>query len=155
MKLLFAVWTSFLASRLPCPLNCLSWSKEHVAPKSLFPPVIVNHKDNIIPFPVRLNNARGNRPYTNTINGGYLAYSCAGCPNPGFCRGAAIITKDGVVPPDVFKGPVARSVLKNIENFPKFAEKINEEVLDYDLAIEWDRRYPITTAEHGYRSNSS
>lgn len=153
--LLFAVWTSYLASKLPCPLSSLSWSKEHCLPKSLFPPAIVNRRDNIIPLPVKINNARGNRRYTNKWEDGYLVYSCPSCPHPGFCAGSGVISPNGFVPPDVFKGPVARSVLNSIEHFPKFAEKINDEVLNYDTAIEWDRRYPMTVSERHYRSNSS
>jgi endonuclease I len=59
------------------------------------------------------------------------------------------------MPPDVFKGPIARSVLKNIDKFPSLAKQLDEEVLDYDLAIEWDRRYPMSVQEHDYRSNSN
>ena len=65
------------------------------------------------------------------------------------------MTKEGVVPPDAFKGPIARSVLRSIDKFPKFAEKISNEVLDYDLAIEWDRQFPMSVAEHDHRSNSN
>jgi endonuclease I len=117
--------------------------------------VIANRPTNIIPFPTRLNNARGNKKYTNKWEDGYLVYTCSQCPHPGFCAGAAVISPNGFMPPDVFKGPVARSVLKSIEEYPKFADKISNEVLDYDLAIEWDRRYPLTKEEHSYRSNSS
>ena len=151
----FAVWTSFLASKLPCPLSSLSWSKEHCVPKSLFPRVVTENPDNIIPLPTKINNARGNRPYTNRIDNGYLVYSCNSCPHPGFCPGAAIISERGIVPPDALKGPIARSVLKSIDKYPKFAEKIDREVLDLNIAIDWDRRFPMTTAERNYRSNSS
>jgi hypothetical protein len=152
MKLLFVVWTSFLASKLPCPLESYTWSKEHVLPKSLFPQVMVNNRDNIIPLPTKINNGRGNRKYTNKFQDGHIVYTCTKCPFPGYCRGAAIIGPDGVILPEPFRGPVARSVLRSIEKFPKFAEKISKEVLDYDVAIELDRRYPMSIAEHYYRS---
>jgi endonuclease I len=116
---------------------------------------VVNNPDNIIPFPRRLNNARGNRKYIDKINDGYLVYSCDSCPNPGFCSGAGFISASGFVPPESLKGPVARSVLKGIMKHPKFTEKISDEVLDYDLAIQWDRQYPMSTAEWNYRSNSN
>jgi endonuclease I len=153
--LLFAVWTSFLASKLPCPMNSYTWSKEHCLPKSLFPPVVVNRKHNIIPLPTKINNSRGNRKYTGKWEDGHLVYACKQCPHPGFCAGAGVMSPSGFMPPEVFKGPVARSVLKSIESFPKMAEKISEEVLDYGTAIEWDRRYPESLAERHYRSNSS
>lgn len=153
--LLFAVWTSYLASKLPCPLSSLMWSKEHVLPKSLFPPVIVNKPYNIIPLPTKINNARRSLRYTNKWEDGYLVYACKHCPHPGFCAGAGVISPSGFMPPDVFKGPIARSVLKGIENYPKLTEKISQEVLDYDLAIEWDRRYPESLSERHHRSNSS
>lgn len=156
MKLLFAVWTSFLASRMPCPLGGYSWTKEHVAPKSLFPPIVAKSPENIIPFPAKLNHGRGNRKYTSKWDeDGYLLYACQYCPHPGYCRGAAIVTKDGVVPPDPFKGPIARSVLKTVERFPKYATLLNDDVLDYNTAMEWDRRYPMSKAEEYYRSNSN
>lgn len=151
----FSVWTSYLASRLPCPLSTYTFSREHVLPKSLFPRVITSDPDNIIPMPTKLNNARGNRPFTNKWQDGYLVHGCVGCPHVGFCRGASVIGENGVVPPDAYKGPIARSVLKMIENYPKFSEKISDEVLDYDTAIEWDRRHPMTVTEHDYRSNSN
>jgi endonuclease I len=124
-------------------------------PKSLFPRVVTENPNNIIPLPTKINNARGNRPYTNKIEGGYLVYTCKSCPYPGFCQGAAVMSEKGMVPPNQFKGAIARSVLKGVDKFPAFAEKIQNEVLDLDIAIEWDRRFPMTTEEHDYRSNSS
>lgn len=153
--ILYSVWTSFLASRLPCPISMYSFSKDHVLPKSLFPRVIVEDPQNIIPLPTKINNSRGNRPYTNKWRDGYMVYGCNGCPNAGFCQGAGVMTEKGMMPPKPFKGPIARSVLKMIEKYPKFAEKINDEVLDYNVAREWDRMYPMTVQEHDYRSNSS
>ena len=150
-----AIWTSYLALNLPCPLSTYTFTVEHVLPKSLFPRVVVEDPQNLIPMPKAINNARGNKRYTSKYADGYLVYSCKSCPFPGYCRGAAVMGPDGVVPPDVFKGPIARSTLKMIDKFPKFAEKINDEVLSYDTAIEWDRRYPMTVAEHHHRSNSS
>lgn len=153
--LFYSLWTSYLASKLPCPMSMYSFSREHVLPRSLFPPVVTDRPDNIIPLPSKINNARGNRPYTSKWRDGRLVYACEGCVSAGFCPGAAVVSESGVSPPEPFKGPIARSVLKSIDRFPKFAEKIDSEVLSYDTAIEWDRLYPMSPAEHRYRSNSS
>lgn len=155
MRIAFSLWTAYLASKLPCPLSGYSVSREHVIPKSLFPPVVTNRSQNIIPMPRRLNNIRGNRKYTENWKDGYLVYSCDSCPSPGFCRGAGVVSPEGFVPPESLKGVIARSVLKSIEEFPSFAEKIDSEVLDYNTAIKWDREHPMSIAEQAYRSNSS
>jgi endonuclease I len=116
---------------------------------------VTSNHDNIIPLPSSLNNARGNRKYTNRIDGGYLAYACKSCPTAGFCSGAMVITEEGVVPPDVFKGPIARSVLRSVDKYPQFAKDIDRLVLDLETATEWNRRFPIRLEEAGYRSNCS
>ena len=149
------IWTTYLASRLPCPPSAYSFTREHVLPKSLFPRVVTEKTDNIIPLPSSLNSARGNRKYTNKIYDGYCVYTCKHCPSPGFCPGAMVVTNEGVVPPDVFKGPIARSVLKSIDKFPQFANDIDRIVLDLDVAAEWNQRFPIRLEEASYRSNWS
>lgn len=149
------LWTTYLASTLPCPPPSYTFTREHVLPKSLFPRVVTSNHDNIIPLPSSLNNARGNRKYTNRIDGGYLAYACKSCPTAGFCSGAMVITEEGVVPPDVFKGPIARSVLRSVDKYPQFAKDIDRLVLDLETATEWNRRFPIRLEEAGYRSNCS
>lgn len=58
-----------------------------------------------------------------------------------------MITPEGVLPPDAFKGPIARSVLYSVGVHPKFAETINDQVLDLGTAIKWDSLFPITKAE--------
>lgn len=150
----FALWTSYLALRLPCPLLTSTFSTEHVLPKSRFPRVVVEDPQNLIPLPKALNNARGNRPYTSKHGDGYLVYACKSCPFPGWCAGAAVVSEEGVLPPDPFKGPIARSVLEAIAKYPHLSERISNDVLDYDTAIEWDRRFPMSVQEHSYRSNS-
>lgn len=149
MKLLYisSAFTSWLASRMPCHPIYLTWTKEHVLPKSLFPKVITSDPRNIVPMPKELNQARGNRAFTEQWENGYLKYACKDCPHPGFCRGAAVISPQGVHPPTLFKGIIARSVLHSVGKYPKFAEKINEEVLSLDTAIKWDSMYPMSKAE--------
>lgn len=148
LPITYALWTSYLASKLPCPLSSYTFSKEHVLPSSLFPKTVSNRS--VIPLPRAINNARGRRPYTNVWSDGYAVYSCGSCPHPGWCQGAALVTPNGVVPPDVFKGPIARSVLRSIKEAPGLSQKIVEQVLDYDTAIEWDRRYTMSTAEKAW-----
>jgi endonuclease I len=140
--------TGYLAGHLPCHPLYLTWTREHVIPKS-----IINSKQitedprNIIPMPQNLNQARGNRPYTSEWKDGYLAYSCTTCPHPGFCRASMVVSPKGAHPPDIFKGVIARSVLYSIGQYPKFAPIINDQVLDMETAIKWDSHFPMSKAE--------
>jgi endonuclease I len=158
--IVYSAWTSYLASRLPCPLTSYSFSKEHVVPRSLFPQVVlrkvVDDPRNIIPMPRSLNNARGSLPYTADYLDGFAVYACDKCPMPGYCRGAGIKTPEGFFPPDALKGPVARSVLYSVGRYPFYAHKIDKEVLRIDTAIDWDSRFPMSVPEQAYiESNSS
>lgn len=138
------MYTALLASKLPCPIERYTWTKDHVCPKSLFPRAVTSNPTNIIPMPKRLNHARGNLKFTDKWNGGVIKYACDACPHPGYCRGAGVVSGSGFMPPDVFKGEIARSVLMSIAKYPKMSEKISDEVLDYETAIKWDRLYPAT-----------
>ena len=143
----YSAWTSYLASRLPCPIPSYTFSKDHVAPKSLFPKVVVDDPRNIVPMPTKLNNVRGNRPFTADWQDGYMVYSCKSCPCVGPCRGAAVLSTSGLLPPDTYKGPVARSVLHLVGKYPQYSDKVNEQVLNLDTAIEWDSKFPMSKAE--------
>lgn len=143
-SIFYSAWASYLASRLPCPLSSYSFTKEHIAPKSLFP---ISDARNVIPLPEKLNHARGNRPYTADWQDGRMVYSCKSCPHPGFCRGAGVLSSKGLCPPDPFKGPIARSVLYQMTKYPHLAEKLDKEVLDWKTAIQWDSDFPMTLAE--------
>lgn len=152
----FSAFASWLATRLPCPPSAYYFTKEHIAPRSLFPPVVTEKPHNIIPLPAKLNHARGNRPYTAQWADGYMVYSCKACPTPGFCRGSAVLSSRGVHPPDIYKGVIARSVLKTLYEFPHLKDKLDKEVLDLETAIKWDSMFPMTKEEHAfYISNSS
>lgn len=150
-SILSSVWTSYLASNLPCHPLYVDWTREHVIPKSVLP--ISHNPRNIIPLPKQLNHARGNRPYTQESKDGYVTYACTKCVQPGFCRGSALVTPEGVNPPDTFKGPIARSVLYSAFRYPQFAEEINDKVLNLDTAIEWDSHFPMTEAERKWIEN--
>lgn len=146
--LVTSLWTAYLGSQLPCHPDHMVWSREHVIPKSIIPSKpITENIHNLIPMPKRLNNARGNRPYTDECEDGYIVYACAECPNPGLCRASAVVSRSGVLPPDVFKGPIARSVLHSVGRFPKLHDSINSKVLDLDIAIKWDSQFPMSVQE--------
>lgn len=148
ITLFSSVFTGYLASKLPCHPHYLTWSREHVFPKSIIPNRNVTEDPrNIIPMPNNINHARSNYPYTEMWKGGYLRYSCSNCPHPGFCRASMIISPDGAHPPDVFKGPIARSVLYSVGKHPKLSEVIDSKVLDLNTAIQWDRNFPMSSAE--------
>lgn len=140
------LWTAYLSSRLPCHPSHLTWTREHVIPKSVIPGIAGDPR-NIIPLPREINNARGVLPYTDDFENGVIVRSCHQCPNPGHCIGSAVITPSGVNPPSAFKGPIARSVLYSVAQHPKLTEFIHENILDIDTAIKWDSRYPMSRAE--------
>lgn len=145
------MFTSYLASQVPCHPLYYDWSREHVIPKSLkLPRNVTEHPRNIIPMPLLLNNKRGNRPYTAEFKDGYVAYACTNCPAPHFCSGASVISPSGVHPPTVYKGVIARSVLHSAFNHPTFAKQIGDKVLDLNIAIKWDRMFPESEAEHDW-----
>jgi len=146
----YSAWTSYLASRLPCPLPSYTFTREHVLPKSKFPKIVVEDPRNIIPMPGALNHARGNGPYTAEFADGSLIYGCKSCPVSGWCEGSGALSPSGFTPPNVLKGPIARSVLYSIGTYPEWAQKIDKEVLRYDTAIVWDSRFPMSTAERLY-----
>lgn len=138
------VFTTYLASRLPCHPLYLDWSREHVIPKSIMKSP---GPRNIIPLPKLLNTARGNRPYTDEWKDGYIVHSCSNCPNPGVCAGSSLVSPAGVNPPNVLKGIIARSVLASVHDRPQTIKIINDKVLNVDTAIKWDRQFPMNQQE--------
>jgi endonuclease I len=58
-----------------------------------------------------------------------------------------VMTPEGAHPPDFLKGPIARSVLYSVGEYPKMAELIHNKVLDIDTAIRWDSTFPMSKAE--------
>jgi endonuclease I len=146
----YSAWTSYLASRLPCPLTSYTFTREHVLPKSKFPKVVVEDPRNVVPMPATLNHGRSNAPYSANYKNGAIMYACRSCPHPGWCRGAGVMDWTGFNPPDALKGPIARSVLYSITTYPEWADKIDKEVLRYNTAIYWDSKFPMSTAERLY-----
>lgn len=149
VSILSSLWTGYLASQLPCHPDHLIWTRQHIIPRS-FPlnKQITDSPHNIIPMPQLIKNAREDYPYTNEWQGGQAVYACSNCPNPGFCRAAAVVSASGkIYPPDVLKGPIARSVLHTVNTSPKIAEVIDELVLDLNTAIEWDSKFPMSRQE--------
>ena len=143
-----SAFTGYLASRVPCPLQCYTWSREHVIPKSLrLPRNVTEDPRNIIPMPTRLNNARGSKPFTSAFKDGYVAYACENCPMPHYCGGASVVSPEGVLPPNAYKGVIARSVMYSAFKNPSLAKRIDEEVLDLNTAIKWDRMFPMSESE--------
>lgn len=144
-------WTGYLASRLPCHPSYLTWTREHVIPKSIIADRRVTEDPrNIIPLPANINHARSSLPYSSDADDGSPVYSCTHCIYPGTCRGAGIKTKQGFVPPDAFKGPIARSALTIAFKYPKHAHAIHKQVLDLDTAIKWDSQYPMSKEEEDW-----
>lgn len=137
-SILSSVWTAYVASNFPCHPNYLTWSKDQIVP---------GDPHSAVPMPTRLINARGNQPFTDKWEEGQTLYACSRCPHPGFCKGSALKTSEGINPPDILKGPIARSVLRAIGTNPRQARDIDKMILDLDVAIKWDSKYPMTKAE--------
>lgn len=153
IPILNSLWTSYLASQLPCHPMHTTWSREHVIPTSIIPNRIVTQNPyNLIPLPKRLNNGRGNRPYTNTTNNSefYVVRACDSCPTPGWCPGAACVGDRGVIPSEIFRGPIARSVLRSVGKYPALYDAINSKVLNIDIAIQWNSKYPASVQERNW-----
>lgn len=146
-----AFFAAYLASKLPCHPSYVTWSREHVIPKSILPRNITSDPRNILPLPKHLNNARSNLPYTNEWKDGYLV-RCSNCPNPGFCSGSMIINPSGANPPDAWKGPIARSVLYSVARYPHISDTVNDKVLNLKIALEWDKKFPLSNAEIRYQT---
>ena len=146
-----SAFTGYLASKLPCHPYYVTWTREHVIPKSIIGNrQITEDPRNILPFPKQLNHARSNLSYTSQWKDGRTFQACTKCPNPDFCRGTMNVGKAGVHPPDVFKGPIARSVLYSVGKYPRLANTIADQVLDLDTAILWDSYYPMSPAERDW-----
>lgn len=150
IPLLSSLWTSYLSSQLPCHPSYVTWSREHVIPTSIIANrTVTQHHQNIIPMPKRMNNARGNRPYTKgkLSETGYTVRACDACLHSGSCLADIVVTPSGVIPSELFKGPIARSVLRSLEKYPMFYHDITEKVLDAETALEWNSRYPPSVQE--------
>jgi endonuclease I len=148
VSLLSSAFTSYLASKIPCNPLYYTWTREHVIPKSIISNRrITEDPRNIIPMPRKLNNHRSNRPYTTRWTDGYLVYACDNCPHPGFCRGSMVLSEHGAHPPDILKGPIARSVLYTIDQYPQYARDITMKVLTYKTAMLWNDIYPMSKPE--------
>ena len=147
-SLLSSAWTAYLASNMPCHPNYLTWSRQDVIPRPFFNNRnITEDPRNIIPMPMQLNNIREMQPFVDTYDEGRVIYSCSRCPNPGICKGSAILSSMRMIPPDIFKGPIARSVLYSATKHPKIAETIDKKVLNIETAIQWDSKFPMTRSE--------
>lgn len=141
-----ALLKNYWAQRLDLPCKNVQWTCEHVVPRSL----IMEHNDlhNLILLPSRLNNARSNYPYINNrLNEtSRIIWPCfnKGC----HCNTTGkLISKHLFVPPDLFKGMIARSVLFMDEKYPHHHDLIHKRVLDLGVASMWDTMHPATKYE--------
>lgn len=128
----------------PCPN--VRWTCEHVVPRSL----IAEHNDlhNLILLPDRLNHARSNYPYIqNSTDNNHK--SIPPCSQPDCqCEGRGVlVSKHLFIPPDRFKGQIARAVLCMDQKYPHRHDVIHNRVLDLGLAHDWDLQFPATAKE--------
>lgn len=124
MKLLFIL--SLLSPRPKCPENgTVSWTKEHVIPKSWFKVKARASDDrNLIWFPNRLNHVRSNMPYVASYeelgpNVKHLSHACHDCSIP-VCPWNTSYSLDppGFLPPDAFRYQIFNATYLMITGLP-------------------------------------
>ena len=149
--MIFSITKSALApsliSKLPCNSFCFSLNREHILPKSTFPQ-FRKHPVNIVPFPVRHNNARGNLRYSDEHCGGHMITACDNCMvGGGWCPGMAIRNSEGLRPSPVWMPLVGASVLMLSDQYPSDKDRIHREVLDLSVAEAWACSRSLTDEE--------
>lgn len=121
-----AFLVSLLAARPKCPQNgTVSWTKEHVIPKSWFKnQAKANDDRNLIWFPNKLNHLRSNMPYVatraelgNAVK--EISHACHGC-NIETCPWNASYSLDppGFLPPDAFKPYIFNATFLMLTGLP-------------------------------------
>lgn len=138
---------NYWAQRLDFNCSNVQWTCEHVVPRSL----ITEHNDlhNLIMFPGSLNNARSNYPYINNNDFNSTIKTIWPCFNKecGCNTTGTLVSKQLFIPPDLFKGRIARSVLFMDEKYPHHHDLIHKKVLNLEVASMWDDMFPATQQE--------
>lgn len=158
-QLLHLYWQPVYANLLPCA-NVI-WTVEHVVPKSIIANrTVTEDLHNLILLPKTVNQARSNYAYAQVENGGTVrkvksVSCCAAC-----CCGVAVASgqvtfgsngKRQFDPPDLFKGIVARTILKMIERHPSYRQTIIRRCLPYKTARQWNQTFSETANEKEWR----
>lgn len=131
----------------------IQWTCEHVVPKSL----IREHGDlhNLILLPARVNHMRSNYKYIEKNNTDYgLVHTghanqktipvCEYCKKCQDNHHGRLISNRLFVPPTMWKGMIARSVLRMCEKYPHHRRLIHSQVLDLNVASMWNYYHPAT-----------
>lgn len=132
--------------RVMFPCHNVRWTCEHVVPRSL----IAEHDDlhNLILLPDRLNHARSNYPYiqNSTLPGRIQTIPpCFHSECDCYITGSLVSKR--FIPPDLFKGKIARSILYMEKKYPHHHDLIHNKVLNLDVAFMWDSMFPTTEEE--------
>lgn len=149
--LLHDFWTSRYQLKIP---NCtnIQWTCEHVVPKSL----IREHDDmhNIILLPATINNMRSNYKYIENLYMDGLqnssmqtrrVSSCSLCSQPQCTLTGRLYSNRLFIPPNLWKGQIARSALMMVKKYPHHRLLINNHVIDLSTALLWNYYFPPTT----------
>ena len=149
-----AFWIDFLVRQIRCPVNEITWTCEHVVPRSYINnKSVVNDPRNLILLPQTLNTARSNLSMTDSLVKFKPVCACRNnyCINTKLtCPSRAYVSKEGFVPPDMWKGVVARSILSMVETYPEHYSAINKS-LHIPLAKEWDMMYKPSKVERQWK----
>lgn len=116
------------------------WSVEHVIPRSLIQRTIANDPLNLIPIPVRLNNARSNYKYGDVPTGSVLVPACRECSDPKCpMRGKLFHNASMVVfePPEIYKPFISESVVAMLLKYPELRSRIEEFVMEPHTLHAW------------------
>lgn len=146
LQVLKAFWATPLLNSIPCQDQTITWNREHILPRSLFPRSISEAPGNFILLPDRLNSARSNFKYTDS-SGGKQILPCKSCPHPETCPLIGYSSPGGFHPPDLFKGLIARSVLTSVRKHSEHAGFVHNRGLDLGVAEAWDSEFPVTKEE--------
>lgn len=153
-KLLVDFWSTRYRNLVPCENKYgIKWTCEHVVPRSL----VREHDDmhNLILFPARMNHLRANKKYSELpfdLVGQPLRMSripsCHPCQcSQNRCKACGWNHNDFFVPPDYWKGVIARSTMYMAQKYPRYQQLIHNRVLDVGTATLWDMHFPPTKSQ--------
>lgn len=130
------IFRTWLLQNTVCNPSKFTLNREHVIPRSVTrTPSISNTDINVIPFPSRLNSARGNRRY-DEFDGASPVWPCQDCYNPE-CPLLANRTRDSFSPPVIYRPIIAASILRTVYNNPGMVDVVHWNVIDMGLALKW------------------
>jgi len=136
MRILPSIKT-WLSLYTTCNIQSIDFNREHVIPRSIVRDnSISNTEINVIPFPSRINSARGNRKMIDQLDYGKRVWPCKDCSRTD-CNLTATINGNEYTPPVAYKPILGASVMITLMKNPHLLETIHYQVLDLGTALTW------------------